>query len=713
MRNQKLLRIISLMLAAVLSVAAFAACGPKDDPAGNTDGIPMPTEDIKIAEGGSTSFNVVRGEYAEAYEKTAAQSVLSHIKDNAKIEMSFSDDWVDESRGVVENECEILVGRTNREESIRVYQNLRADDYAVTVINKKVIIAALTEEKLNEAVAYFIEKLQVSEGAATFLAADAKHAAGTYSVESIKVNGNVLSKYKIIYKTGADDAVKDGAEMLAAALSDTFGYLLEVCNDNVAETQYEIVFGGTNRGDSEATFDQMGTKNYKVTVNENRIFIIPGANSATPEAAVNAFIGRLAELTVDGNADLTAENLNIFFESSDFLTKNITINGVSVSDYTIVYDAEDSLASTLAVRIQTAIDNVSGRRVKVASDNIGYSGGKEILLGFSDRMSANGPASDIGKATKALTYNNMLMYSEGDFFFLGGKSGNNIALMAAANRLINAINDVENAETHALTFEGKDPVKPQVTRYKIMTYNDGDNSWRNPSITYRANVIKEYDPDIIGMQEVERQHAQPANAIQMTSSYKKLLPAYDVVYFDHEQPIVTVPYGNAILYKKDKFELVDSGVQWLSDTPDVPNSMYDATDYIRTYVYAVLKDKTTGEEIVVVNTHVDYVKEANIPQMEALIKCTERFRGKPIVFTGDFNMNCFSDGFKMMENAGYLDSGRYFDPSDVGHIDFIFFDPSTVVATSYKCIDDNKHSVGKPQAGSDHNPYITEIVLAS
>ena len=187
--------------------------------------------------------------------------------------------------------------------------------------------------------------------------------------------------------------------------------------------------------------------------------------------------------------------------------------------------------------------------------------------------------------------------------------------------------------------------------------------------------------------------------------YETNLKGYKAIYYDHD----TNQYGAPILYKTAKFDLVESGTQWLSATPDKKFTKFDESDYIRSYVYAILKDKTTGEEIVVVNTHVDYVDAANRKQIAVLLECTEKFRGRPIIYTGDFNMQNTSNGYSQMILSGLRDCGSYLGHSIKGHIDFCFVDVAYVVATNFKYIDDHEFS----ETASDHCPVYSEIVLAS
>ena len=524
--------------------------------------------------------------------------------------------------------------------------------------------------------------------------------------EAITVNGDALSQYKIIYGKNATASTKNAAQLLSSKISQLFGYSVSTATDSEGKSANEIIVGESNRT-SEDMFKSIRATEYKIFVQDKAIFILAGEDESAIEAAVNAFIGALSELYSDGKAAITTENMSITYSSPEYKVSNLTLNGVNISDYTIVYQAENTLAESLANNIKDAIANVSGYNVTVISDATAYVSGKEILVGSSNRLSEGAPGESIGKTIKTLTDNNLLMYTQGDFFYMGGKSGNKIALIAATNKLVNAINNFEGSGEHAVSFSYSNPLNPQQTQYRIMTYNDGDVNFSGMKLTYRCNMIKEYAPDIIGFQEF-----QAADL----GKYKTQLSAYKFIYFDHEiktdEHTPANMYGAPIAYLASKFDLVDSGTQWLSETPNLPNSKFSSTAYIRTYVYAVLKDKTTGEEFVIINTHIDYNGTANVQQIEVLLKLTEKFKGKPIVYTGDFNMKFTSNGFKLMESAGFKDSGRYMT-KETQNIDYIFFDPTVTEVTYYKCINDHKHSAGMSLAGSDHNPYIIDLVIPS
>ena len=207
-------------------------------------------------------------------------------------------------------------------------------------------------------------------------------------------------------------------------------------------------------------------------------------------------------------------------------------------------------------------------------------------------------------------------------------------------------------------------------------------------------IVKEYMPDIVGFQETQTAHA---------TAYKSKLGAYDYVLYDNDG---TTFNSQPIFWKKDMFELVDSGIQWLTNTPD-RRSKIEESDYIRSYTFAILKDKTTGQQIVVINTHIDYTAAANKVQMEKLAELTARFRDLPMIFLGDFNMRDNSVGYSTMYNECFIDSGRYLKASKLAAIDFIFVDITRIVPVSYKMIDDHEMS----GQASDHNAVYTEFLV--
>src|SRR5690606_3252945 len=128
-------------------------------------------------------------------------------------------------------------------------------------------------------------------------------------------------------------------------------------------------------------------------------------------------------------------------------------------------------------------------------------------------------------------------------------------------------------------------------RYAAAADETTGNGW-NIRKTALANLIRTHNFDIVGTQE--------GNFSQM-GDLLALMPEYDYVGY---------PYAGAssqnhtasIVYKKAEFEVLDHGVFWYSETPDIQSIGWDATD-TRICSWAKMKHKTSGQEFYFFNSH--------------------------------------------------------------------------------------------------------------
>lgn len=161
--------------------------------------------------------------------------------------------------------------------------------------------------------------------------------------------------------------------------------------------------------------------------------------------------------------------------------------------------------------------------------------------------------------------------------------------------------------------------------------------------------------------------------------------------------------ASAVFYRKDKYDLTDSGTIWLSDTPEKFASKYALSFCPRIATWAVLENRQTGESYVHINTHLDHILESvRVKQVQVL---TEKIKeltsgGLPLVCTGDFNTKQNADAYEKMcltlsdskflaensdDGATYLNYGR--NPLETKPIDFVFVS-SEIRVDTYKIIDE-------------------------
>ena len=113
------------------------------------------------------------------------------------------------------------------------------------------------------------------------------------------------------------------------------------------------------------------------------------------------------------------------------------------------------------------------------------------------------------------------------------------------------------------------PTSITVASYNLRNANGGDsingNGWgqRYPVI---AQIVQYHDFDIFGTQEC---------FIHQLKDTKEALPSYDYIGVGRDDGKEKGEHS-AIFYRTDKFDVIEQGDFWLSETPDVPSKGWDA-----------------------------------------------------------------------------------------------------------------------------------------
>jgi len=118
---------------------------------------------------------------------------------------------------------------------------------------------------------------------------------------------------------------------------------------------------------------------------------------------------------------------------------------------------------------------------------------------------------------------------------------------------------------------------------------------------------------------------------------------------------------SSIFYDADRFEAVETGQYWLSDTPSVVGSQGWGATLPRIVVWARLRDRVTGRRLLHVNSHFDHASEQARVRSAAAVAGQLRDAAQSVdavVFTGDTNAAAErSEAYRvLMEGTGLRDA---------------------------------------------------------
>ena len=174
----------------------------------------------------------------------------------------------------------------------------------------------------------------------------------------------------------------------------------------------------------------------------------------------------------------------------------------------------------------------------------------------------------------------------------------------------------------------------KVGSYNIRYENRGDslkgNAW-DGRCPYICALLRYERPDIFGSQEV---------LVDQLHDMLAELPEYEAVGVGRDDGAEAGEF-EPVFWLKDRFDLLDKGWFWLSETPEQPGLGWDAA-CIRICTWVHLKDKVSHRKIWFFNLHMDHVgvvaraesAKLIVSRIESMCKSSES-----VFVTGDFNVD--------------------------------------------------------------------------
>lgn len=272
-------------------------------------------------------------------------------------------------------------------------------------------------------------------------------------------------------------------------------------------------------------------------------------------------------------------------------------------------------------------------------------------------------------------------------------------------------------ETNAENMSAQSPEIFNVMSFNIRYDNPGDSAHAWP---YRkemvASTIKFHEADLLGLQEALEHQVQYLDSA---------LTEMDWVGVGRDDGKSQGEFS-PVFYNKNKFELLDWGTFWLSETPDEISVGWDAA-LPRIATWSKLLLKSSGDSMLYINTHFDHRGEKAREESAKLIraKANELAGNLPVVITGDFNATPDSAPYAAMTEGEDMDDayaltvlphhgpGSSFsgfvttEPlQENRRIDYVFVSPDVKVLKHAILTDSNNNAYP-----SDHLPVFAEVSL--
>lgn len=172
------IRFLICLMAAILLFTACTPATPEQPDTPNQPSTPATPEQpddpssnkevLALISQGISNYTILRPDVASSEVRQAVMNLTQAIIDTTGCTIKPGTDWVNRGESVPTDTLEILIGKTNRPESIEAHAALKETEYTIAVVGKRIVIVGYDDECTLAAVDVFIQQLsglvQTTEG---------------------------------------------------------------------------------------------------------------------------------------------------------------------------------------------------------------------------------------------------------------------------------------------------------------------------------------------------------------------------------------------------------------------------------------------------------------------------------------------------------------------------------------------------------------------
>ena len=212
---------------------------------------------------------------------------------------------------------------------------------------------------------------------------------------------------------------------------------------------------------------------------------------------------------------------------------------------------------------------------------------------------------------------------------------------------------------------------------RIVTYNVGVfDKWDGSGIPFTASIVKELDPDVIALQELDSCARRTGEKYQLQDFAAAMGTEWDYAYAPALKPFQGGAYGVGAAWNSERMKAVD---KFYINLPKGKGS--------ETRALVVVE----FEDMVVAGTHLDYTNDSS--QLAQAVLVTETLKArygesrKPVFVCGDFNAYPDSKTIEYCREHWDILSPEKTTYPDWDTIQEMESEPQTIEATPGLCID--------------------------
>ena len=299
--------------------------GNPDTEQTSSDGIAYLSEPVVVAGGSGKKFRVVRPDVLNDVFATLV-SALRKPADGFTLDLGVAEE---DDNGNTDKE--ILIGFTCREESKAAMDDLGDDDFSITYVNNKIVVAAHNADRLEEAVNFLVEKLLKVEGKKLLYVGDYIYRSDS---EMMIGEGESIADYKIV--CGHDNLYMAAYE-IQTYIKDKYGAELKIIFDTKPKEGKEIVLGNAANREISKLADELTYSQGIVAVQDKDLLIATKDSVDTTmlfDAFLNEYLSGVYTDRFNFRADYTDKVDNIYlgvFKDPAAFTQGSDIRVMSIN----------------------------------------------------------------------------------------------------------------------------------------------------------------------------------------------------------------------------------------------------------------------------------------------------------------------------------------------------------------------------------------------